>query len=128
MFTQNVCIDYALITHCCAGTTHFTQYYACYADLCMLRNLYAGITQALRRHYADITQSLGHLPLSDNYAVSRSHYAELCIGYAVLRSVTQFYTSLRTLQLADGLAGRVVGGRGEGEGRLHFFCENFSIF
>ena len=57
----------------------------------MLRNLYAGITQALRSHYADTTQTLGHLPLSDNYAVLRSHYAELRNRYAVLRSVTQCY-------------------------------------
>ena len=60
---------------------------ACYADFCMLRrfmhvtqslrNVYAGITQALRSHYAGITQSVGHLPLSDNYAVLRRRYAEL---------------------------------------------------
>ena len=57
----------------------------------MLHNLYAGITQALHSHYADITQTLGHLPLSDNYAVLRSHYAELRNRYAVLRSATHHY-------------------------------------
>ena len=97
MFTQYLRRVYALITHCYAGTTHVTQYYACYADLCMLRNLYAGITQALRSHYAGITQSLGHLPLSDNYAVLRSHYAELRIGYAVIRSDTQSYAVLNLI-------------------------------
>ena len=68
MFTQWLRRVYAVITHC-----------------------YAGITQALHSHYADITQTLGHLPLSDNYAVLHSHYAELRIGYAVIRSVTQCY-------------------------------------
>ena len=86
-----------MITHCYEGITHDTQYYACYADLCMLRNLYAGITQTLRRHYAGITQSLGNLPLSDNYAVLRSHYAELRNRYAVLRSVTQCYAVLHSV-------------------------------
>ena len=53
-------------------------------------------TQTLRSHYAYITQSLGILPLSDNYAVLRSHYAELRNRYAVLRSATQCYAVLRS--------------------------------
>jgi hypothetical protein len=91
MFTHELRRVYTVIMHCYAGITHVTQIFACYADLCMLRKLYAGITRALRSHYADITQSLGILPLSDNYAVLRSHYAELRNRYAVLRSVTQCY-------------------------------------
>ena len=90
MFTQYLRRVYALITHCYAGTTHVTQYYACYADLCMLRNLYAGITQSLRRHYAVITQSLGHLPLSGNYAAITQNCVLVTQGYAVIRSHTQF--------------------------------------
>ena len=62
MFTQTLRRLYAVITHCYAGVPHVTQIFACYADLCMLRNLYADITRALRSHYADITQSLGILP------------------------------------------------------------------
>ena len=102
MFTHELRRVYAVIMHCYAGITHVTQIFACYADLCMLRKLYAGITRTLRSHYADITQSLGILPLSDNYAVLRSHYAELRNRYAVLRSVTQVNTPLRRRQLADG--------------------------
>ena len=97
MFTQTLRRLYAVITHCYAGVPHVTQIFACYADLCMLRNLYADITRALRRHYADITQSLGILPLSDNYAVLRSHYAELRNRYAVLRSVTQCYAGIHEI-------------------------------
>ena len=65
MFTHELRRVYAVIMHCYAGITHVTQIFACYADLCMLRKLYAGITRALRSHYADITQSLGILPFSD---------------------------------------------------------------
>ena len=97
MFTQTLRRLYAVITHCYAGVPHVTQIFACYADLCMLRNLYADITRALRSHYAYITQSLGILPLSDNYAVLRSHYAELRNRYAVLRSVTQCYARIHEI-------------------------------
>ena len=97
MFTQTIRMLHAVITHCYAGVPHVTQIFACYADLCMLRNLYADITRALRSHYAYITQSLGILPLSDNYAVLRSHYAELRNRYAVLRSVTQCYAGIHEI-------------------------------
>ena len=81
VITQSLRSDYALLH----------RHYACYAVLCMLRR-FMRVTQSLRRHYAGITQSLGHLPLSDNYAVLHSHYAELRNGHAVIHSVTQCYT------------------------------------
>ena len=103
MFTQYLRRVYAVIHFVTQALrmlrrfTHVTQIYACYAIF----------TQALRRHYshyAVITQSLGNLPLSDNYAVLRSHYAELRNRYAVLRSVTQCYAVLHsfTLHYAHG--------------------------
>ena len=65
----------------------------------MLRR-FTYVTQSLRRHYAGITQSL-----RSHYAVTRpsvkwqlcSHYAELRIGYAVIRSDTQSYAVLNLI-------------------------------
>ena len=60
IITQELRINYAMLRR------HYACYacYTRYADLCMLRNLYASITQALRRHYAGISQSLRNLPLT----------------------------------------------------------------